>query len=215
MPSGWSGVANDADTVYLSANQFVYAIDINDGSQKWKYPPDKPQGNKTFFAAPVLTDDGQLLVGSYDYSLYSLDPASGTQKWSFPTHNRIVGSPLVTKDWIYLPSTDNRLYQIDHKGKPGWEFVAGGPLWSTPVASEKCNCVYLTSMDHKVYAVDVGTGESIWDEDLGTSILYSPVLSADGQLYVTTLGGDVVALDALTGNVIWRKTYSEIWAGQH
>ena len=44
--------------------------------------PKRPLANP-FDARPVLTSDGQLIVGGYDKKLYSLNPQTGQSNWQF------------------------------------------------------------------------------------------------------------------------------------
>jgi len=36
-----------------------------------------------FYATPVLTPDGQLIVGGFDKKLYSINPVTGQSTWQF------------------------------------------------------------------------------------------------------------------------------------
>jgi outer membrane protein assembly factor BamB len=212
IPSGWTGISVDGDTIYLAYSQFVYAIDAKNGQQIWRYP-EKGSNNVTFYAAPVLTDDGQLLVGSFDHKLYSLNPTTGAQNWSYSTGSRIIGSPLATDDGIYVPSSDNKLYSLDLNGNFKWAFVARGSLWTQPIAGLDCDCIYVASTDRYIYSISTRDGSLIWEVNLNTSIQGTPALSEDKTLYAGTLGGDVVAVNASDGTVTWRKKLGgEIWS---
>ncbi len=102
LPSGFPGVSSDQKTAYLAFNQYVYAVDLSNGTQIWRYP-DKGSSSITFFASPALTPDGQLIVGGYNNILYSLDPVSKAEKWQFAAKDRFVGSALVTPQGIFAP----------------------------------------------------------------------------------------------------------------
>ena len=63
VSNNWHGVAADAERAYVSNGSFVYAVDLKNGKEVWHYP-DKADAKIVFFATPVLTADGQLLIGS-------------------------------------------------------------------------------------------------------------------------------------------------------
>ena len=93
-----------------------------------------------FFATPVLTADGQLLIGSAgtkDHPFVSLDPATGKEKWAEPFNDNEgawLASPLVLNDKIYAPNTDGFLYILDMNGKQVADPIElGGALWAAPV----------------------------------------------------------------------------------
>ena len=214
VSTSWHGLAANTDTVYLSAGTQVYAIDVNTGSEKWRYP-EKPNP-KGFYANPVLTPDGQLLVPSYDNKLHSLDPTTGSEKWNFPdAHNRLIGSPLVANNMIYQPSSDGYIYALDMTGKLVWEKETSEPLWAQPATLPDCGCIYVASMDHTVYSFDASTGELLWQSpELGGSMVGTPAVNPDGILYVGTFGDEMVALDATDGSIQWRfNTEDWVWSG--
>jgi len=83
--SSWPGLSANGESAYLAANQFIYAVDTANGSIRWTYPAGKGDSKKTFFAAPVLTADGQLLISGYDNVLYSLSPETGCFSYTSPS----------------------------------------------------------------------------------------------------------------------------------
>jgi outer membrane protein assembly factor BamB len=223
--TGWPGLSADQDTAYLAYNREVFAINLADGTQKWQFPS-KADNKITFYSAPTLTDDGQLLIGGYNNVLYSLNPQSGQIIWSFPALNtqtgqpdtslpgakdRYIGSTLARAQGIFAPNADNTLYAFDTKGNLLWQYQTEGPLWAKPTADPDCTCIYLTSMDHKLYSIDAETGKVNWTTgDLGGSIVGSPALSSNNILFIGTYGSQLIALDAETGHIIWQKNISEL-----
>ncbi len=216
VASGWAGVTADEDTAYLAFNNHIIAIDLANGNQRWQYPVE-PDTKITFYAAPALTDDGQLIVGGYDSVIYSLNPANGQLNWTFDdAQGRYIGGPLVTENGIYAPSSDKNLYALNFSGSPIWNepFQTGEPLWAQPSTAPECNCVYLASMDHTVYAIDAQSGNELWRTvDLGGAIVSPPAISADHVLYIGTFANQLVALNADTGRELWRFDAQDwVWA---
>lgn len=213
--SSWPGLTASPQAAYLAYNQQVYAIDLTNGSSKWQYPTEA--NNKiSFFAAPTLTSDGQLLQGGYDNVLYSLDPATGQENWSFKdAESRYVAGPLATDKGIYAPNADDSLYALDLKGNFKWKFTSEGPLWASPVADPGCSCVYLPSMDHHLYSLNADTGAKNWQsDDLGGSIVGTPAYGTDGVIYVGTFGSEMYAINAADGKVVWHvSTSGWVWGG--
>jgi len=222
----WPGLLVDekSNTAYVANGQHVYAVDTNNGSEKWRFPS-KAEKLMTFYAAPVLTADGQLIVGGFDNKLYSLNPESGLQNWQFPrdgdqnqaaqsTNPHFVASPCILGDKIYAPSSDKNVYIVNLKGESvSQPFVADDQLWGTPVTDGKN--IYVTSMDHHVYAIDGETDKQLWkSEDLGGAIGGSPTLGADGILFVGTLNSELIALDTGDGKILWRNSADGwVWNG--
>lgn len=213
--SSWPGLATDADTAYVAYNQHVYAVSLANGSEKWRFPVEA-NAQTTFYAPPVITPDGQLLVGGYNHILYSLNPQNGTENWSFKgAKNRYIGSPLVAGETILAPNADASLYALDLKGNLRWSFKTEEAQWATPVADPDCECVYLSSMDHNLYAIDIQTGLQKWKTgDLGGSVVGEPAYGSDGTLYIGTFAKEMLAIDSVDGGILWRTpTTGWVWGG--
>ena len=215
--TSWPGVSVDPDRnlAYVAYTNFIYAVDIENGTEKWRFP-DKADNKMTFFAPPTLTEDGQLLVGSYNHLLYSLDPETGKvnqSNWPFQAGNRLIAAPLVTPEGIFVPSADEYLYALDSSGNMRWKFRAQQALWATPVANG--SAVYLPSMDHHLYALDAQNGNLLWKtDDLGGALVGQPALSPDGVLFFGTFASEMLAVDVKKGSILWRTpTSGWVWAG--
>lgn len=213
--NSWPGLAVDAKTAYLANGANLYAVRLSDGTQVWKYPQSK--SSQLFYTNPVLTSDGQLLVGSSgsDNGLTSLDPATGREKWAAPFvgPDRWVAPPLVMGDTVYAPNNDGTLYALAlATGEKQWSLVLGPSLWSTPASDG--NLIFVTSLDHFLYAVDPSMHKVAWKVDLGGSAPSSPSVSADGKtLYVGSFADKVFAIDIASHAVRWTAgTKDWVWA---
>jgi outer membrane protein assembly factor BamB len=211
----WPGLAADADNAYLAAGQFVYAVRLDDGAKVWQYPADKA-GASLFYSAPVLTPDGQLLVGSSgsDNALFSLDPATGVAKWAQPfvAPNHWVAPPLAVGDTVYAPNNGGTLYALSlADGTMQWSLPLGGSLWGAPASNGKL--VFVTSLDHFLYAVDPEQHTVAWKLDLGGSAPGTVSVSADGStVFVGSFAKKVFAVEAATGAVRWSTAVKDwVW----
>lgn len=212
MITSWPGVAYDAESqmIYLAYGPQVYAINAANGAEKWRFPAEA--NNKlSFYANPAL--NGQLVVGGYNHVLYSLNLDTGAEQWNFSEAKRpFVTGVLVSGERIFAPNADGRLYALDQSGSLLWQFESQRELWATPVTDGQR--VYVSGMDHSLYAVDIESGTQVWKtEDLQGSLAGTPTLSPEGILYVGTFGSEVVAVEASDGTVLWRlPTSSWVWS---
>ncbi len=213
--SSWPGVSVDQDIAYVAYNQHVYAVDINTGLEKWRFPAEG-NNNTTFYAPPALSPDNQLIVGGYNNTLYSLNPETGQESWTFTdATDRYIGSALVTEKGIYAPNANATLYALDTTGKLQWQFTTDEPQWAQPTSDPDCTCIYLSSMDHRIYSIDSQDSSLNWQtEPLGGSIVGSPMLSSEDVLYTGTFNSEILALDASNGQILWRSTTGNwVWGG--
>jgi outer membrane protein assembly factor BamB len=218
--SSWPGVTIDGSTLYVAYSTYVYAFNIDSGSELWHFPAEADR-TLSFFAPPAVTNNDLVIVGGYDHAVYALDQETGSiSAWTSPfeeAKDRIIGAPVIVDDWILVPSADGRLYALDTEtGQPVWAkpFQASedpGPLWSSPIVDGET--IYLASLDHHVYAIDLATGEETWRTmDLGGAISDSPALS-DGLILVGTFGESLIAIDAIDGEIEWSyDTAGWVWS---
>jgi eukaryotic-like serine/threonine-protein kinase len=206
--SSWPGISATEDIVYVAYATDVLAINAGNGTQIWRYPAEA-DGRRTFFAAPTINGQ-QLIVGDYANVLSALDLQTGGERWKFENATgRFIGGPLVVDNMILAPSADHSLYALNDLGQQQWKFTAGHGLWSTPAVNG--DVVYLSSMDHFLYALSLNNGQEIWKVDAGGSIVHTPELSEDGSIYVGTIANEVLSIDA-NGRIRWRiPTDNAVW----
>jgi outer membrane protein assembly factor BamB len=214
VSNNWHGLAADAERAYVANGGLVYAVDLKTGTEVWHFP-EKVDNKLSFFVTPVLTPDGQLLVGSTGpkHPFYSLNPATGKENWPEPFNKNRgawLASPLIFNDKIYAPNTDGFVYIIDMKGEEAGDPIElGGALWSAPVTDG--SLLYVTSLDHHFHVIDPTAGATAGKPiDLGGAAPSSPVIGSDG-LYVGSFASTIEHIKfngehnviATTGNWIW------------
>jgi polyvinyl alcohol dehydrogenase (cytochrome) len=151
-----------------------------------------------------------LYVGSQNGTVYSLDAASGCVAWTFVAQGGVRASI----------SIGPRLRSSDSRASSG----AAGLARRSASSAEAGYVAYFSDQKGFVYAVDAGTGKSIWvrkvDDHPLVRLTGSPALYAD-RLYVPTSSyeeggkppgyacctfrGAIVALDARSGEVVWKS----------
>ncbi len=212
VSTNWHGLAADAERAYLAGGSFVYAVDLKTGKEVWKYPAEA-DSTVTFYAAPILTPDGQLLIGSAGttYPFISLDPKTGKEKWTenFTKNTGAwIATPLVFNDTIYAPDTDGFLYSLDMNGKESAAPIElRGALWSAPVTDGKL--IYINSLDHYLHIIDPATGANK-SVDLGGAIPSSPAIAADG-VYLGSFDQTVELITSKGDKKTITKAQDWIW----
>lgn len=216
--TSWPGLTVDDQFAYLAYQTQVHAINLENGREEWRFP-DEPDNNVTFYADPALSEDGQVIIGGYDYVLYSLEGETGRMtggNWPFTeAAGRYIAGPLVVRENVFAPAADDNMYAVDLEGNLQWTYSADGESWSQPIADSNCECIYVTSTEHTVAAVDPTNGSQIWQSPtLGGSVVGTPAISEDGTLFVGSFGSKLFALNADDGSIIWEfPTQGWVWSG--
>ena len=154
-------------------------------------------------------------------------------KWAFgfPNGDTAFGQPTVAGGRIYIGSDIGYVYSLDAAtGCVYWSFHAKSGVRTAPsVAPVKVKgvtkyAVYFGDQRANAYAVDAATGEELWTQNLSdhyTARITGAPSVYEGRVYVPiaateeafsaapsypccTFRGSVVALNATTGQQIWR-----------
>lgn len=152
-------------------------------------------------------------------------PTLETLAWKFKTKGRVISSPLVVGDVVYVGSTDGGMYAVNRKdGTQRWRFGTQGPINSSPAFHN--GLVYFGSVDGKFYAVSADSGKVKWSfatkgerrftapgihggiprtermPDPFDVFMSSPAI-ANNIVYFGSGDQSVYALDATTGSLKW------------
>lgn len=213
VSNNWPGLAADADHAYVSDGSFIFSVDLKTGKEIWRYPA-KADSAHVYFANPVLTSDGQLLIGSAgkNHDFLSLNPATGKENWVKPFSDAKggwVASPLVLNNTIYAPNTDGFLYILDMTGKQTINPVEiTGALWSAPVTDGKM--IYISSLDHHLHVFNPATQSLSKPVDVGGAIPSSPVVGTEGA-YVGTFTSTIEFINPDSQHKVLATAAAKIW----
>ena len=211
--ANWPGLAADTERAYISSGSHVYAVDLKTGDEVWRYPAEA-DGKLLFFANPVITQDGQLLIGSEgtNHAFVSINPVTGKDNWVGPFSGAKapwVASPLVLNDKIYAPNTDGFIYVLDLTGKPAGDPIEiGGALWSAPVTDG--TILYVSSLDHHIHLINPQENSSAEPVDLGGAAPSSPAVADDG-VYVGSFSSRIEFISSSGKQEVIAEAPNWIW----
>ena len=184
---------------------YVLRIKKADGTTTWRTerPTRARFESPDAYTTPTLVRSGgtaEIVVSGGDV-VTGHDPATGRELWRAdglnPTNdgsNRIVASPVVHGELIFVPSSQRPLLALKPGGRGDvtrthvlWKFM-NGPDVPTPVTDGQ----YLYSINDRgiMWCLDAKTGQEVYGRQRLRPATYSgsPVL-ADGKIYVTDEDG--------------------------
>lgn len=130
------------------------------------------------------------------------------QKINVAGTNENITASLLPRGTIYIGSTDSNVYAIDAVTlKDKWKFSTAGPIYGSTVCISG-NILYINAYK-TIYALDKNSGALIWSYNLGHESYSSPFVK-DSVVYAAAAPGlyseqgTVVALNAYTGQLIWK-----------
>jgi len=181
---------------------YVAKLDLKTGKTLWKVerPTDAQVESPDSYTTPTLITVGgkaQVIITGGDY-VTGHDPATGKEIWRAGgmnpranPMNRIVASPLVNNDLVYVPTrvSPMQAFRPVPGGKPELAWATpNGPDVPTPVSDG--TYVYMINDRGIVYCFENKTGKEVYSGQRITPAIYSssPVL-ADGKIYMTNEDG--------------------------
>ena len=150
--------------VYFGSwDNYVYALDANNGKLKWRY-----ETGWGIDSIPSVSDN-QVFVGSNDNNLYALNTKNGELNWIFTCNAAIHSSPVVYGDFVFFGSDDGRMYAVNRTtGESAWYFAPKYTIdddlynyITTPIVSDPVvynGTVYIGANGH-IFALDAQTFE--------------------------------------------------------
>lgn len=198
-----------ADTLFFTSGDGVcYALNSNTGAKIWKAPI-----SESIFSSPIHTN-GRLLFGASDSCMNCISSKDGSILWKFKTDGFIKAKPAINFDKVLFGSWDGYFYCISlHDGNLRWKRQIAENFYYAPATSNPLivsNRVYFTSHDHKVHALDLDSGEIVWEHsDSEHQAGYSSPNTFDDKIILGSLSGRLFALSEDSGREIWSETLSD------
>ncbi|MFH0888229.1 MAG: PQQ-binding-like beta-propeller repeat protein [Planctomycetota bacterium] len=188
------------DVVFITTRDgYLKAIDLQNGSLRWVFRTETPTA---IYSSPKINCN-MILFGAddnYFYAVRSTAPIK-SQELQLKTANPIRSSPFFSSDGqiTLIGSTDKNLYAVSESGAILWKYNANAKILTTGVVDKQI--VYITSEDGIIHAIDLNTGDKIWNLSLGGK-LNSPILS-ENMIYVGSTNNIIYAINPITRQIQW------------
>lgn len=233
QPQGWAApVVTDSGWLTSLRKGKLALTDQATKQSRWEFPNSNDANEKKIslqgiYGTPAVVGDA-VYFGAYNGHVYKLGLADGKRQWKnasgspsdVNTGSSIVGSVAVANDLVFAGNSDGKLVAIDAaNGCIRGSYQTGERIWSSPVVDG--DALYVTSMDHKVYAFKVSdfaagtctaassspaTPKATWISSNADGAITSTPDLERGQLYFGSFDRYVHALDAASGKQIWSSS---------
>ena len=202
-----SGVTLDGATAYVGANDgSLTAVDVVTGEVLWT----GSVGGA--IDSPVAAGDG-VVVASVRASatagtaanLVALRQSDGARAWSYAPRTRaaLVGPPTLTDGTVYAAFADGSVHAVAaDSGAVRWQARLNfGSLSAVAVDGEG---IFVADATGKLYRLGAGTGDRVWEHALNAPVFRASPVVLDAHVLLTTGGGDAVAFELGSGDLVWR-----------
>ncbi|MEX0320953.1 MAG: PQQ-binding-like beta-propeller repeat protein [Puniceicoccaceae bacterium] len=214
-----------ANNMVVTTTESGYLIGLNreNGKEKWRTRLNKGEARAfQLFSAPAISG-GKVFIGSATKELYCVDLKTGKLLWKKKASDWIRSRPLVINNKVFFASLDGKVtaLKFDKTGQDQlWSKHAGHHQIFGDLAGNE-NGILVGSSDLYLYSLNHDTGNIQWKHSLiectyedgerimgdivaGGGDFQSPPTVSDGKVYVGTPSRFVFAMDAATGEEIWR-----------
>ena len=200
----WSQPTTDGERVYItSLDHQVIAVDANSYEVVWR----EDLGGAVPGSA-VLSEDGNLYVGSLASQLEKFDPATGNHETVLEAENWVWSTPGLDGDTLYFSDVDGNFYSYNtSSGGLNWNPIQpDGPVTASPLVRE--DHIVLATESGSVYAIS-RDGKMLWSQKVGEerSKIYTTPIAVGDLTIVAPLDTDfyLAALDS-NGRQVWTFT---------
>ncbi len=190
--------------VLVDTKGLIYALNKETGKRVWVYAT-----SGKIYSTPAVIGD-RVVVGSSDHYIYCLNVNTGKLLWKLQAIAPVLGSPVISNNIAYVGASDGHFRAIDiTTGKSVWDFdQVKGFVVDKPLLYK--GMVYFGDWANGLYALDMTSGKLVWRWSNGSgNRMFSAAacypVAANGRIFIVAPDRYMTALDAATGNVLWRK----------
>lgn len=198
----------------------LFAVNARSGKIVWTFSPG------ALWEQSLAADGEHAWIAGRDGNLYALDTKTGAQLWQRSFGADIPFPILVTKDALYLTTTNLNasLEQVKQggatlwalnpeNGETLWQFTTSDYAFQSPFKQDAR--IYVGGSFYspqkieeggwmRVYALNDADGEIVWKTE-GTDGFIKSIYATNDAVNYVAYRDNVVGLDARTGQELWRR----------
>jgi outer membrane protein assembly factor BamB len=201
-------VQSDGVIYVGSGDGSLHAVNAATGTRVWRF-----QG-KGKIRTDAALDGPRVMFGTFAGMVYALDRQTGKEIWRKDSHAEVTSSPVIMGDKLIVGNRGGLLTAFSAAtGAVAWRLV----FWSSSVESTPATgnggLFYIGSSDmRRISLIDSKDGRVLWRTDVFGVAWPRPAVT-EKFVYATTAGinpyylrhlGGLVALDRVTGKIVWR-----------
>lgn len=154
------------NSVYVSAQSRIFALDASSGNERWKFPLEPAQG--IFRVQPIECKGAIVDVTDAGY-FYAANATDGTSRWTFVEQKFApMGQPVSAGNMVIYKRTNNTLFALNaDTGQPAWEKpLAIDRGFNGPLLVHGTDVIFADN-NSQMYSVDTVTQKINWKRQFG------------------------------------------------
>ncbi len=221
-PTTWTDLTVAGEIAYVADLEHVRALLTSSGAEQWHFPE---EAGGPFYTLTLLPEQ-MLFVTSHERMgggffsqpqgvLRAISINGSGVLWTFTeAKGEYIARGAVGDGIFVIGNSDGNVYALHvEDGSPAWPqpFHTDGRVWGTPLILS--DTVYVASLDHNLYAIDLETGVERWRFTAGGAMVGPPLALGD-RLYIGAFDRTLYALGREDGVTEWAVTFEDgdwIW----
>ncbi|MCG0276415.1 MAG: PQQ-binding-like beta-propeller repeat protein [Thermosediminibacteraceae bacterium] len=187
------GLVAKRNLIFIANKERIEAFDLSKRKVIWKNEEIKP-------ISITLTSES-ILASAHDLAV--VDAISGKVRVKIDK-DTFVSPVAVYEGVIYAVSTAGTVYALSKEGEIRWYYRTGSDFVTPPAVAG--GFVFFGSLSH-VYCLDE-RGTLCWKTRI-TELVKEPIAIFENKVFAVTREGSLCALDAETGQILWKKSFGE------
>lgn len=199
---------------YIGGSDKIFrAVDIKTGRTVWEF-----SGLKGYVETKPLLLQDKVIFGAWDSFLYALDKKSGELiwKWQGPRTDMHFSPaavwPVAAHNKVFIVAPDRVLTAVDARtGKSVWRTNQSHVREMIGI-SEDNSRIYCKTMEDSVvcFSSESDTPQKLWATSVGYGyeLMPSMLIEKDNTVFGSTMRGEIFAIEADTGKLLWRHKKS-------
>lgn len=210
--------ARDGNRLFAAdAEGIVAAYNADNGQRQWEVDLDADVSSALNAIA------GELYLGTRNGEVLALDQEDGSVQWRSRVSSEVLAAPQANQQLLIVQSTDGRITALNRAtGDQLWTYSSQLPaltLRGTGTPQTIDPVTFVGFSNGRLATLDNRNGQPLWEQQIATpsgrsdverlvDLAGQPVITPDGRLFVTSYNGEVAALEALRGDVMWSRSLS-------
>lgn len=206
----------------------ITAFEQNSGDKVWTQDLSKSlsetlaQSKSPRFSAGITAARNKLFIGSETGAFVAVDANSGELLWQTYADGELLSVPTVGEGLVVVHTSSGKLEAFSlEDGQQMWSTTTRMPaltLRGTGAAAFESGGFFVGTADGKIAVVIRSNGQVAWEQAIYTpkggneftrmaDVDMKPLIIGE-TLYAVSFNGNLVAMEARTGRIIWTRKYS-------
>ena len=173
---------------------------------------------------------GLVYVGTSNAKVAAVSENTGALAWTAKVSSAVLAAPTYANGMVFVKTIDGNLEALDAEtGKKAWGYAQDVPslvLRGSSSATVDNDQVFAGFANGNLVSLTTDTGSQTWSQTIAlpqgdnpienmVDIDARPIVRA-GIVYVVTYQGNIAALNAITGTILWQhglSSYSSLAVG--